>query len=548
MMSGSSQRYLPTRFPRIWQIKLLWCVAYSFGSALIAWGVCRTLTDEMKANAIPELTFWYQVFLILSLIATLFWIFKATQHFRVGVSGYKIASPPLIMLFITICLLWLAPAVFAYFSCVALRATAGAEDASAGYLRIQRVASLLNSNAETHYEPLKLQPPIESLESTDKFTVAFIKSVAAAAAQPIATFAPSGVRALLLRFLDRNISTCAELWGSKSKTEVLASVRDDIAERTQQAQTEAERNAIDTDRAVQSDRIDAEYDRYVRLFRECLTSTIEQAKLDKSDIVRGFKTAERNAYMVQYAYKALGQGSADYRQFVSDQQFAAPELSSVGLGDLAVLAWLAWFILSVSIFYLAGEYADSAAIASVSRNTALIVISGFLILSFFSFASPIPKANNNPTIADTFAAALHWPALIAIVFAILAIFGTLMPTSTKMTRSAILATYLLLPAVIAIETLNVVNTFNVVDYTGGSCPRGSWALADQLHCSVYAVLKPLARTWSVWIANQLRWNDFQMQAGSRVAVCVILTGAITWGATSGILVLLKREFVRPRDK
>src|ERR1700733_3559729 len=223
MMGGSNQGYLPTRFPRIWQIKLLWCVAYSFGSVLIAWGVCRTLTDEMKANAIPDLTFWYQIFLIASGIATLIWIFKATQHFRVGVSGYKIAYPPLIMLFIAICLLWLAPAVFAYLSCTALRATAEAEEAGAGYLFIQRVASLLNSGAETHYEPLKLQSPIGSLESTDKFTVVFIKGVATAAGHPITTFAPSGMRPLLLSFLDRSISTCAEGWGSKSKTEVLAS-------------------------------------------------------------------------------------------------------------------------------------------------------------------------------------------------------------------------------------------------------------------------------------------------------------------------------------
>jgi hypothetical protein len=503
----------------------------------------------MKANAIPDLTFWYQIFLIASGIATLIWIFKATQHFRVGVSGYKIAYPPLIMLFIAICLLWLAPAVFAYLSCTALRATAEAEEAGAGYLFIQRVASLLNSGAETHYEPLKLQSPIGSLESTDKFTVVFIKGVATAAVQPITTFAPSGMRPLLLSFLDRSISTCAEGWGSKSKTEVLASARDEIAQRTQQAQTEAERNAIDKDRAVQSDRIDAQYDRYARLFRECLTSTIEQAKLDKSEIVRSFKAAERNAYMVQYAYKALGQSSADYRQFLSDQQFAAPELSFVGLGDLTVLAWLAWSILSVSIFYLAGEYADSAAIASVTRNTALIVTSGFLILSFFSFASPIPKVNNNPTVADTFAAALHWPALLAIFFGILAIFGTLlMPTSNNMTRSAILAIYLLLPAVIAIETLNVVNTFSLVDYASGTCPKGNWPLADQLHCFAYAVLQPLARAGSSWIANQLHWDDFQIRAGSRIAVCAILAGAITWGATSGILVLLKREFVRPRDK
>lgn len=541
------QRNFPARFPRVWQTKLLWCVAYSFVSALIAWIMCLTLTGDLKASDIPNLTFWYRIFLIASGFATLWWVFKATQHFRVGVSGYKIASPSLIMLFATICLLWTAPVVFAYISTGALRSTSGPEEAGAAYLRIQRVASLLASNAETHYEPFRLQSPIGSLEPVDQYSSGFIKSNAAAAMQPISVFSPPAIRPVLLNFLDRNVSVCADKWSNKSKAEALADMRDEIGLRAQSAQTETERNSIDKDRAFQSDRVDAEYDKYVRTFRECLTNTMEQEKIDKAEIVQGFKAAEHNAYMVQYAHKAWGQSSGDYRQFTSDPQFAAPELAYVGLGDLAAISVIFWSILVLSIVYLAGEYADSTTMASISRNSALAVTSGFLMLSFFSFASPIAATNNNPTAFDALAAALHWPALVAIAFGMLAILGVLAPTSSKITRSAILVTYLLSPAVITIEILNVVNTFNV-DYANGTCPKGSWSLADRLHCSIYAVLQPLVRTASAWIARQFSWVDFQTFAGSRVALCLLLAGPIVWGAALGLLELLKREFVRPRDR
>jgi hypothetical protein len=94
--------------------------------------------------------------------------------------------------------------------------------------------------------------------------------------------------------------------------------------------------------------------------------------------------------------------------------------------------------------------------------------------------------------------------------------------------------------------LNAVNSLESVDYASGACPKGSWVLADQLHCMIYRVWQPFVRTWGTEIANQFHWAEFQARAGSRILVSTMLAGALIWAMSLVFLLLLKREFVRPR--
>jgi hypothetical protein len=70
------QYYLAARFPRIWQTSLLRCGAYSIIISFAAILTCAGLTADLNANAIPDLTFWFRIFLLASGIATLIWIFQ----------------------------------------------------------------------------------------------------------------------------------------------------------------------------------------------------------------------------------------------------------------------------------------------------------------------------------------------------------------------------------------------------------------------------------------------------------------------------------------
>jgi hypothetical protein len=547
MLGQSKQYYLSARFPRMWQANVLQCCAYSIISTAIAIGICITITGDLKANAIPEIIFtWFRFFLFASGIAALYWVFKSTRHFRVGAAGYKIASPPLLLLFVVIASLWVAPFLYAYCANSALRATATSGEASVGYLRMLRAATLFN--ADTHYEPLKPSSEIGPLEPYEKFTVSFVKGVGEAAVQPIEIFAPVDSRGVLLSLLKNSLPLCAQIWSLTSKADAVAAVQGTSAPASGRPQTEGEQAAARSVRASQLDRIDAELERATRLFGQCLDSAIQDTKLDKDEIARGFKIAQRNAYLVHHAHKSFGQNSADYLQYVVDQKFAAPELLPLGLGDVTVLAAVVWLVSLMSVFYLAGEYVDSTSFASVIRNVVLVVMVLLLVLSLFGLAPPIPRNNNNPLIYDALASVLHWPSLAVMVIGAVGIAESLLRPSTSRTRFTILMAFLCVPASFGIETLNAVNTLASIDYQTGGCPRVSWILADRLHCAVYSVWQPFVRDSAGWLANQFHWPQFWLTAGGRAAISVALSILVAWPVTSILLVILKREYVRPRDK
>jgi hypothetical protein len=546
MLSRSKNYYLAARFPRIWQTKLLFCSAFSVASTAVALGVCVTITADLRANAIPDSIYiWFRLFLLASGIASLYWAFISTRHFRVGVAGYKIASPPLLLLFVVIASLWVSPFAYAYCANSALKAIAGLEDAGFGYLHLLRAATLVN--ADSHYESLKLQPEIAPLESPERFTVSFIKGVLEAAVQPVEVFAPANIRGVLLSLLRTSLPECAGSWSTISKTDAMAAAQAASTQRSDRAQTEEEREAARSDKASQLDRIDAKFERSTLAFRQCLDKALQDTKLDRDEIVRGFRFAERNAYLVQYAHRSFGQNSADYLQYISDQRFAAPELSPFGLGDVTILAAVVWLVFLMSIFYLAGEYVDTSSLTSVTRNVVLVAMILVLILSLFGLTSSIPRSGNF-FIHDTLASILHWPSLAVLPLGAVGILEAISRSSTSRTRFTILMTFLCLPMALAIETLNAVNTLTSIDYQGGNCPRASWIIADRLHCAVYASWQPFVRDGGGWLASRLHWPQFWLTTGGRAAISAILSILIAWPITSAFLVVLKREYVRPRDK
>ena len=279
-----------------------------------------------------------------------------------------------------------------------------------------------------------------------------------------------------------------------------------------------------------------------------MDNAVQSTKIDREEIVRAFRVAERNAYLIQYAYKSFGQNSADYLQYFNDPRFAAPELFPFGLGDVTVVSAIAWLALIISVFYLAREYVDSPSFASVIRNVVLIGLAAVLMLSSFGLASSIPRLNGNPYAHDALASVLHWPSLAVIAIGVISLLKMWIGPSTNRTRFLMLMTFLCVPIAIGIETLNAVNILTLVDYRNGNCPRPGWILADRVHCVVYSVWQPLIRDWAGWFANQLNWPLALSTVGGRAAISAIMSIVIAWPISSIVLVALKREFVRPRDK
>ena len=539
--------FLAVRFPRIWQANVLPSSLYAIVITVAAIGVCITITGDLKANAIPDSIFVsFRLLLFSSAIATLFWLFRSMRHFRVGVAGYKVASPPLLLLFVVIALLWVPPFVYAYCAASALGATASSEEANVGYLRLLRAATFFGADA--HYESLRAPSDIGPLDPVERFTGAFVKSEAQAAVRPVELFAPTSTRSVLLSLLQTSLPECSGRWSTTSKADAVAAVQAAAARRDDRAQTEEEREAARNERASKLDRIDVGFERATREFRQCLDNALQNTKLDREEIVRAFKIAERNAYLVHYAHKSFGQNSADYLQYVSDPKFAAPELSPFGLGDVTVLSAIVWLVFLMSVFYLAGEYVNSSSFASVVRNVVLTVMALVLVLSSFGSAPSIPRFNGNPFVHDALASALHWPSLAVIGIGATGVLRTWFGPSTSRTRFLILITFLCVPVAIGIETLNTVNTLTMVDYRGSNCPKVGWILADRVHCAIYSVWQPIVRGSEVWLANQLHWPLALGTIGGRAAISAILAILIAWPISSIGLVLLKREFVRPRDK
>ena len=260
-MLGKSHNYFwAVRFPRIWQTKVLLSCAYAVAATVAAIAVCITVTGDLKPGAIPDsIVVSYRLFLFASAIATLFWLLRSMRHFRVGVAGYKVSSPSLLLLFIIIAILWMPPFVYAYCAVSALRATASSDEASVGYLRLLRVATLFNADA--HYEPLT--PDIGPLDSMENFTDAFVKSLAQSAVRPIELFAPApaSTRSALLSLLQTSLPECSGNWSTVNKTDAVAAVQAAAAERNNRAQTEEEREAARNERATKLDRIEGGFER-----------------------------------------------------------------------------------------------------------------------------------------------------------------------------------------------------------------------------------------------------------------------------------------------
>jgi hypothetical protein len=63
-----------------------------------------------------------------------------------------------------------------------------------------------------------------------------------------------------------------------------------------------------------------------------------------------------------------------------------------------------------------------------------------------------------------------------------------------------------------------------------------------------AFREPFVKDSGNWLATQLRWQQFWLTAGGRAAISAIISTLLAWPVASVLLVILKWEYVRPRDK
>jgi hypothetical protein len=500
-----------------------------------------TQTSELRPDAIPDFHFWFVILLFASALATAIWLSIVSKHFEVGSSGYITWSPTLPLLALVIAMFWLPTFLYAYRANKALASMASEEAAGRGYLYMERVASFFG--AAEHYERFGGQLDITPIEAPELFSSAFVRSEATRAAPSIEVFASNPIRGVLLNLLRSKLPACADLLMSKSKTSTMDALRQEYSHRADSAQTEEERENIRRERAAELDRNEASFESHLRSFRECVDKSIAETNINREVIAQGFKLAQQNAYLIYYANKGFGANSSDYLQFVGRSDFAAVGLSPF-LGDITILAGACWMIFFLSVFYRGMEYAGSAAAVSAAFNSLFYAMILGLAFSIFGLSSTIQQSTSNTLTVDTLASLLHWPSLIVVFFVAMAALRTRLTSSTFKSRSAVLIAYVCLPIALEIESLNAINTFSAFDYSGGTCPSGGGWI--QIQCMAYGVWQPLVKALGSRVAYVLNWQQFWNDAGARITVSIVVSVLLSIPATWFLLVLLKREFVRPR--
>jgi hypothetical protein len=533
-------------FPRLWQVGGLGATAYSVISAVAVLVACSQVATGLSTNYIPEnILSGPAFFFSASVIATLFWIYWSSRHFRVGTLGYEIKPPRFVFIFFVFAGLWSAPVVGDYYVSQRLRQLATEEKAGAGYLRIQRIAALLN--ADIHYEPLKLNVGIQQLEPVNRFSAPFIKDLASSSISAVESFAPITLQSIVLTLLAEKIPECATKWPDVSSADAIAAIESSIASRLAKAASSEEKESLNADRASQITGTNSKYDSYNQQFRECLDRAIQGTRVRREDINAELKNAARNAYMIQAAHKSFGQASADFRQYSSAANFAVPDLLPLGIGDLTVVAAITWAVLLISISYIAAEYVELSTLSTVAINGFLGVLVLSLFVSLFNSLSLIPAVGGKPSIFDSLAAILHWPALAVLPVAAFAVLKALwILPSTYWSRFAMLTTFLGVPVALIVETLNAVNSLPSVNYQNANC--SAVGVAERMHCYVYSIWQPIVRLAGQTIAQQFHWTDFWAAPAGRILIAALLATLFTWLALQPLGFLLKREFVRPRDK
>ena len=304
-----------------------------------------------------------------------------------------------------------------------------------------------------------------------------------------------------------------------------------------------DRENVRRERASELDRTAANFEIHLRSFHECVDKAVSESNVNQETIVREFRLAQRNAYLIYYAHKGFGPNSSDYLQFVGRSDFAAVGLSPF-LGDITIFASACWMIFFISVFYRGMEYAGSAAVISAAFNTLIAAMVLGLAFSILGLGATIQQSTPNTLTFDTLASLLHWPSLVAVCFVLIAAFGTLPTSSTLKTRSAILVAYVCLPIALEVESLNAINTLSALDYATATCSSfGGWG---RMHCIVYGVWQPLVRTLGSRVAHELNWQQFWSDAGARITMSITVSVLLSLPVTWFLLFLLKREFVRPR--
>lgn len=452
--------------------------------------------------------------------------------------GYNVTPLPLVLVFSVAGLLWVAPIAYQYRVGGALRNITSASDADSGYVLINRAASLLD--AGSHLEPFGPGADFSYLPGQDIFSAPFIKQIGTDAVKPLDRFAPEPLKRLLETLFTEGLATCADVWSDLSKeAQTNAFQQSPLAGPGNKTEEQA-------DRLVALDRINASFERSKQQFSVCLEKIIAQTHIEKKEILGALASAQRNAYLVHIAYRMFGPRSTDYRDYLIRSNFAASEMRPFGLGDISVLAGIGWALFFLSVLYLAREYVDSPSLWSVLRAVFMTSSSLALLLLALDRVSPIPN-NGNQSVYDAVASALHWPAMMFIPITIAWVIKSWFSPSTLLTRSASLATFLCLPVFMAIESLNAVNTIST-NYAGGACPNIEWSWLDQVHCGFYAVWQPAVQFVGDFLSLHLNWSMYWTTPAGRIGISWASSIMFAWILVWPTLQLLKREYVRPRDK
>lgn len=546
MIVAERQYLLAANYPVLWQLKLPYVLGCSLAATVGAVALSYAITAGAQSHDAPDIHRPYQYLALLSFMATIVWLSFATKHFRVAVQGYRSRSPATSLVLLSMLLIWLPVVTFGFSAAVQLKRVASASTSSSGYLKMHRAVSILGFG--THFEKFS-ESDDDPLASQDNFNRKYVQTISTDALEAFRLFSAKPFRPALVDMFANKMPSCAALLASNSKNEALEAVRSRYHDSIRKATKESDRDRLVQERALEQERTEAQFDGYLKKFNDCKQAALESTRYSKEEVDAFVRVTLRNAYVIYQAHVAFGPFSSSYHDYTASSNFAAPEMAPFAAGDLGVTCILAVALFLTALAYKAFEYAEAELIASACWWLAIGAMSALLFLPIIGFSTPSQPYVGVRLFYEKWAVALHWASLCMMPLLIWAIFSVTRAPSTRPGRIALTAAYMGLPIALFIIASNEVNGVEGVAGSEPTCKRAIGYFAGAINCAAHEALTPIVKNAGGIATWALGWpREFQKLAASRIAVGAATSLVAAWPVSIVLLMLLKREFVRPRDR
>jgi hypothetical protein len=549
----SRNAHLASHWPVFWQLKTLHCLSFLVLSLAIAYILADAAVSGATLDAVPNIMLPYQILIGVSTMASALWLHQATQHARVAAMGYTARSPAISLVFLSLLSFWIAPVLYSVRVGRAVATLTDGASAGQSYMVMQRAASLLGDSSDSQYEVL-VPDPVKPLYGKDDFTNQYVNDVIDASLDSFALYSQAALKPHFARLFSSDLRQCSSELHSKSTDSAVKDVKASFDKQIAAAADEVQKSTLLGQQITAMNETRAQYTAFYDTFEKCVKTAAQSIALFSTENLKAaLRYALRNAYLIYYSHLMFTEHSADYYKSQVSKAFVAPEMSLMAAGDIANLAAIIWLLFYCSLLYKSSEYIDTDVRTGALQQCGLLAFTLLLFLPLVGVRSRIPLAYGDFHIVEACAAYVHWPLLI---LGCLAVIGLLPPilyfrSSTTKSRALIYLSYLLLPLIISAEFLNLANGLKDREFLTGDtpgCGLEDFATVGAIHCAALVELSPSVQYLGDALASLVGWETFWTNTASRLTVSIAAGIVVSWPVTFVSLMLLKREFVRPRDK